>query len=121
MHVYSQLPITRVSQDGSLVRLELSIISSQRFLTVSFLYLNVDFCLVSLWRGDLTHVSAVRLSVLDFVIFQKRGFEIINLNLSNTTKLILLDSLLQEVTMVEIQIATCLIRPSLYCLGEPKL
>ena len=58
----------------------------------------------------------VRLSVLDFVIFQKRGFEIINLTLSNTTKLILLDSLLQEVTAPEIQITTFLIHPSLYCL-----
>ena len=39
-----------------------------------------------------------------------------NINLSNTTKLTLLDSLLQEVTVTEIQIATCLIRPSLHCL-----
>ena len=34
-------------------------------------------------------------SVCDtFVTFQKRGFEISNINLSNTTKLILLDSIL---------------------------
>ena len=39
---------------------------------------------------------------LSFLIFQKRGFEIANSNLSNTTKLILLDSLLQEVTPGEI-------------------
>ena len=39
-----------------------------------------------------------------------------NINLSNTTKLTLLDSLLQEVTVTEIQIATCLIQPSFYCL-----
>ena len=39
-----------------------------------------------------------------------------NINLSNMTKLTLLDSLLQEVTVTEIQIATCLIRPSLHCL-----
>ena len=39
-----------------------------------------------------------------------------NFNLSNTTKHILLDSLLQEVRVTEIQIATCLIRLSLCCL-----
>ena len=39
-----------------------------------------------------------------------------NFNLSNTTKHILLDSLLQEVRVTEIQIATCLIRLSLNCL-----
>ena len=33
-------------------------------------------------------------------MLQKRGFEIINLTLSNTTKLILLDSFLQEVTAI---------------------
>ena len=43
--------------------------------------------------------SSVSLSVLDFVIFQKRGFESAISNLPNTTKLILLDSLLQEVSM----------------------
>ena len=37
-------------------------------------------------------------------------------NLSNTTKHILLDSLLQEVRVTEFQIATCLIWLSLYCL-----
>ena len=44
------------------------------------------------------------------------NFFFTNINLSNTTKLTLLDSLLQEVTVTEIQIATCLIRPSLHCL-----
>ena len=39
-----------------------------------------------------------------------------NSNLSNMTKLILLDSLLQEVRVTGIQIATWLIWPSLYCL-----
>ena len=39
-------------------------------------------------------------SVLDFLIFQiKKRFESTNSNLSNTTNFILLDSLLQEVTM----------------------
>ena len=33
-----------------------------------------------------------------FEIFQKRGFEIAKIDLSNMTKLILLDSLFQEVT-----------------------
>ena len=58
----------------------------------------------------------VGLSVLNFVIFQKRGFQIINLKLSNMIKLTLLDSLLQEITVTEIPIATYLIRPSLHCL-----
>ena len=58
-------------------------------------------------------------------VFSKLSFllapSVINLffnefNLSNTTKLILLDSLLQEVTETESQIAFCLIRPSLHCL-----
>ena len=40
----------------------------------------------------------------------------INFFLSNMTKLTLLDSLFQEVTVTEIQIANCLIRPSLHCL-----
>ena len=44
------------------------------------------------------------------------NFFFTNINLSNMTKLTLLDSLLQEVTVTEIQIATCLIRPSLHCL-----
>ena len=60
--------------------------------------------------------SSVGWFVTDFLIFQKRGFEGTNSNLSNTTKFILLDSLLEEVTAQEIQIATCLIRISLYCL-----
>ena len=46
--------------------------------------------------------SESTISVLNFVIFQKRGFGIINVNLSNTTKLILLDSLLEEVTAPKI-------------------
>ena len=44
------------------------------------------------------------------------NFFFTNINLSNTTKLTLLDSLLQEVTVTEIQIAICLIRPSFHCL-----
>ena len=47
---------------------------------------------------------SVRLSDLNFVISHKNGFEITHFNLSNTTKLILLDSLLQKVTPGEIQI-----------------
>ena len=50
------------------------------------------------------------------IIFQKRGLETVNINLSNKTKLTLLDSLLQEVTTGEIQVATSLIWPSLYFL-----
>ena len=43
---------------------------------------------------------SVRQSVIDFLIFQKRGFESTNSNLSNTTKFILIDSLIQEVTAI---------------------
>ena len=69
--------------------------------------------LVKHWDSKLS----VRMSVCHtFLIFQKRGFEIVNINFSNTTKLLLLDSLLQEVTIEEIQIATCLIWQSLFCL-----
>ena len=39
-------------------------------------------------------------SVIDFLIFQKRGFESIISDLSNTTKLTLLESLLQEVAAI---------------------
>ena len=58
----------------------------------------------SLRRGDLIRRSctsvgrSVRPSVIDFLIFQKRGFESIISDLSNTTKLTLLESLLREVT-----------------------
>ena len=69
----------------------------------------------SLQRGDLIRRSC-RLVGPQFCNFSKRGFESKNIKLSNTTKLILLDSLLQEVTEGEIRITTCLIRPSLYCL-----
>ena len=41
--------------------------------------------------------SSVRPSDLNFVISHKSCFEITHFNLSNTTKLILLESLLQEV------------------------
>ena len=76
----------------------------------------------SLRRGDLIGRSclsvglSVCLSGLFFLIFQKRCFEIINLNLSNSTKLIVFDSLLHDIKATEIQIATCLIRPRLYWL-----
>ena len=43
-------------------------------------------------------------SVLNFLIFQKGGFESTNSNLSITTKFILPESLLQEVIAREIQI-----------------
>ena len=82
------------------------------------------------------------LCIFTFVIFKKQCFEIENINLSNTTKLILLnsllqeavtgeikratffytnkpiflDSLLQEVPPGKIQIGSCLTRPSLCCL-----
>ena len=52
---------------------------------------------------------SVNLSVLDFVIFQK-DFKRIHLKSSNTTKLILLDALLLDVTQPEIQIATDLMQ-----------
>ena len=51
--------------------------------------------LFSLWQGGPVCWSVCR-SVINFLIFQKRGFESTNSILSNTTKLILLDSLLQE-------------------------
>ena len=43
---------------------------------------------------------SVGLSVIDFLIFQKRCFESIISDLSNTTKLTLLESLLREVTAI---------------------
>ena len=39
-------------------------------------------------------------SVIDYLSFKKRSFESTNSNSSNTTKFILLDSLLQEVTAI---------------------
>ena len=55
------------------------------------------YLIFSLRRGDLIGRSC--LSVChSFLIFQKRGFEQTNIILSNTTKLILLDSLRQEFT-----------------------
>ena len=59
-------------------------------------------------------VLSVCLSVR--VVFQKRGFEISSIDFSNMSKLILLDSLLQEVTTAELPMANSLMRPSLYCL-----
>ena len=50
------------------------------------------------------------------LVFQQRGFEISSIDFSNMSKLILLDSLLQEVTMREIQIATYMIQTGLYFL-----
>ena len=83
--------------------------------SVWFLKGYVHYCiaLFSLRQGDLIRrccpsVGRSVASVLDFVIFQKRGFEITNLNLSNTTKLTLLESLPQEVMIGETQLATCL-------------
>ena len=43
---------------------------------------------------------SVGLSVIDFLIFKKRGFESIIGDLSNMTKLTLLESLLREVTAI---------------------
>ena len=62
--------------------------------------------LFSLRRGDLIRRScwsvrpSVRPSVIDFLIFQKRGFESMISDLSNTTKLKLLESLLPKVTAI---------------------
>ena len=56
----------------------------------------------------------VSLSVCHTFPIFKKSIEIANISLSNTTKLILLDSLLQEVTTGETQIATCLIGQILY-------
>ena len=50
------------------------------------------------------------------LVFQQRGFEISSIEFSSMSKLILLDSLLQEVTMREIKIATYLIQTGLYFL-----
>ena len=61
---------------------------------------------------EASYVNAVHLPVLNFVFFQKRGFESAISNLSDTTKCILLDSPILELTVVETQIATCPIRPS---------
>ena len=55
--------------------------------------------LFSLWQGGPVCWSVCR-SVINFLIFQKRGFESTNSNLSNTTKFILLDSLFQEITSI---------------------
>ena len=63
----------------------------------------VQVSIFSLRREDLIHGSCylyVCSSVCHaFPIFQKRGFKIINIDVSNTTKLIMLDVLLREVTM----------------------
>ena len=59
-------------------------------------------------------------SVINFLI-QTTCFEITNSNLSNTTRFTLLDSLLQKVTTREIQIETCLIQQSLFCLVSSYL
>ena len=48
------------------------------------------------------------------VAYKSYCFEISSIDFSNMSKLILLDSLLQEVTMREIQIATYLIQTGLY-------
>ena len=62
--------------------------------------MNDDF--FSLRLGDLIGrwCLSVGQSVIDFVIFPKRGFESIISDLSNTTKLTLLESLLREVTAI---------------------
>ena len=56
----------------------------------------------SLRPGDLIWRScrSVRPSVIDFLIFQQRGFESIISDLSNKTKLTLLESLLREATTI---------------------
>ena len=68
------------------------------------------FFIFSLRWGDLIRRScrSVGPFVIDFLIFQKRGFESIISDLSNTTKLPLLESLLREVTAI-------------VCLPNPKL
>ena len=83
-------------------------------------YLNTkpkfEFCSLTNKPKVLSVGPSVGWSVIDFLIFQKRGFESTNSNMSTMTKFELLDSLLQEVIAWEIQIATCLIQPHLYCL-----
>ena len=58
-----------------------------------------SLCFFSLRRGDLIRrcCRSVRRSVLNFVIFQKVRFREEYSNLSNTTKLTLLESLPQEI------------------------
>ena len=75
----------------------------------------INFPDFSVQRGDLIFscCPSVCLSVLNFVIFQKRGLDNTNSNLSNTTKLTLLYSLF-EFTVGVMQ--KCKIRPSLLCL-----
>ena len=68
-----------------------------------------------LWRS----CPSVCQSVIDFLIFRKRGFESKNNNLSDITKFILLDSLLQEVTAIVL-----LPNPrfsTIVCLPNPEL
>ena len=75
----------------------------------------VQWCTIfCLRRGDFEWWSC--LSVCRSSFFKKRGFEISSIDFSNMSKLILLDSLLQEVTTREIQIATYLIQTGLYFL-----
>ena len=64
-----------------------------------FFYSFFLFILFSLRQGDLIRRSCRSVGP-QFCNFSKRGFESKNSNLSNTTKLILLDSLLQEVTAI---------------------
>ena len=89
-------------------------------------YWLIFLAISSLQQGDLISrccpsvcksvCRSVCLSVLFFLTFQKESFREWYSKLSNTTKLILLDSILQKVTTGEIQIANCLIGPSLYFL-----
>ena len=62
-------------------------------------YVNTVF---SLRREDLIRRSCLSVgpAAINFLIFQKRGFEIMISDLSNTTKLTLLESLLREVTAI---------------------
>ena len=68
---------------------------------------SLSFCqnLAFLVSGEETYYGgpvclSVGQSIIDFLIFQKRGFESTHSNLSHTTKFVLLDSLLQDVTAI---------------------
>ena len=113
--------------------LMLSVINKLSTLTapsmINFFFTNINLSnttkhklLDSLLQEVTVQIAAclIRPSLHCLIHFYERCVSSVNslffINLYNMTKLVLLDSLLQEVRVTEIQLATCLIRLSLYCL-----
>ena len=94
---------------------ELFILRLLRRERYSKLRLARQFLLVLSFETFFIASCLIRPSLHCLIHFSKRLMWLNN-NLSNTTELILLDSLFQEVRATEFQIANCLIRLSLFCL-----